>query len=61
MTEPISWRDLLANGRGSIAAAADTPSQSDLRRAISTAYYAVFHALAARNANALAVSSPTLK
>ena len=32
----------------------DTPErQDDLRRAVSTAYYAMFHALANSNANAL--------
>ena len=37
----------------------DTPErQDDLRRAVSTAYYAMFHALANSNANAL-VGAPT--
>ncbi len=34
--------------------AAPPPSQADLRRAISTAYYAVFHTLAASNAELIA-------
>ena len=35
-------------------AGAATPSETDLRRAISTAYYAVFHTLATSNANLIA-------
>ena len=35
-------------------AATPTPSQADMRRAISTAYYAVFHTLAASNAELIA-------
>ena len=35
-------------------AAAPPPSQADLRRAVSTAYYAVFHTLAASNAELIA-------
>lgn len=37
------------------------PQQSRLRRAVSTAYYAVFHALANRNADALVGSSPDIR
>ena len=36
------------------AAAIPPPSQADLRRAVSTAYYAVFHTLAASNAELIA-------
>ena len=36
------------------SAATPTPSQADMRRAISTAYYAVFHTLAASNAELIA-------
>lgn len=36
------------------AAATSPPSQADLRRAISTAYYALFHTLAASNAELIA-------
>ena len=36
------------------AAATSPPSEADLRRAISTAYYAVFHTLAASNAELIA-------
>ena len=36
------------------AAATPPPSEADLRRAISTAYYAVFHTLAASNAELIA-------
>ena len=35
-------------------AATPQPSQADMRRAISTAYYAVFHTLAASNAQLIA-------
>ena len=37
-----------------LAAATPPPSEADLRRAISTAYYAVFHTLAASNAELIA-------
>ena len=36
------------------AAASPSPSEADLRRAISTAYYAIFHTLAASNAELIA-------
>ena len=52
---PISWAELLAAGRATlIPQPPDTqPPPAAIRRAISTAYYAAFHALAATNAHAL--------
>ena len=44
----MDWIELI---RASRLLAAGQPSQEALRRAISTAYYAMFHALAASNAN----------
>ena len=45
---------------GVIVGGATTPAtQTELRRAVSCAYYAMFHTLAASNANALAGASPT--
>ena len=42
---PISWTDLIAAGRASLIPqpAATQPTQAAIRRAISTAYYPVFH------------------
>ena len=37
-----------------VSQTASTPSEADMRRAISTAYYAVFHTLAASNAELIA-------
>ena len=52
---PISWTDLIAAGRASLIPqpAATQPTQAAIRRAISTAYYAAFHALTTSNADAL--------
>ena len=52
---PISWRDLITAGRASLIPqpAATQPTQAAIRRAISTAYYAAFHALTTSNADAL--------
>ncbi len=44
----MDWVDLI---RASRLLASDQPFQEALRRAISTAYYAMFHALAASNAD----------
>ena len=43
--EPTSWTDLIAAGRASLIPqpAATRPTQAAIRRAISTAYYEVFH------------------
>ena len=52
---PINWRDLIAAGRAALISQPPdvqlTPGA--IRRAISTAYYAVFHALTASNADTL--------
>lgn len=45
--------ELLATARRLIEARPKRPSQSDLKRAISTAYYALFHAIARHGADAL--------
>ena len=52
---PISWTDLIAAGRASLIPqpAATQPTQAAIRRAISTACYAAFHALTTSNADAL--------
>ncbi len=53
---PISWSELIAAGRVNLVPRPPTtqPAPAAIRRAISTAYYAVFHALAASNADVLA-------
>ena len=51
----MRWQDLIAASR-LLAATSDPnslPTQDSLRRAISTAYYALFHALASSNADCL--------
>ena len=52
---PISWTDLIAAGRATLIPQppATQPTQAAIRRAISTAYYATFHALTASNGDAL--------
>ncbi|MYC37857.1 MAG: hypothetical protein F4X66_13240 [Chloroflexi bacterium] len=52
---PINWAELIAVGRGTLIPQppAAQPTTGAIRRAISTAYYAAFHALAASNADAL--------
>ena len=52
---PIDWRDLIAAGRATLIPQppATLPAQAAIRRAISTAYYAAFHALTASNADVL--------
>ncbi len=59
---PISWSELIAAGRARLAPQppANQPAPAAIRRAISDAYYAAFHALAASNADALigAVQDP---
>ena len=53
--EPIDWRDLIATGRVTLIPhqPGTQPGTAALRRAVSTAYYAMFPALAASNADAL--------
>ena len=52
---PISWTELIAAGRANLVPQppAAQPVPAAVRRAISAAYYAVFHALTASNADAL--------
>ena len=52
---PIDWEDLIAAGRATLIlqSPATQPTSAAIRRAISTAYYAAFHALAASNADVL--------
>ena len=56
MTSPVSWAELIATGRAALVPQPPDiqPSQAAIRRAISTAYYAAFHALTASNADILA-------
>ena len=46
-------RDLIATARGLTVISRRRPSQANLRRAVSTAYYAMFHCLAGAAANLL--------
>ena len=52
---PIDWSQLLATGRATLIPQppATQPDPAAVRRAISTAYYAAFHALSANNAEVL--------
>ena len=52
---PINWRNLIQAGRDLLdpQSAGNVPSDEHVRRAISNAYYAMFHALAERNAAVL--------
>ena len=52
---PIDWTELIAAGRAALTPQppAVEPTPAAIRRAISTAYYAMFHALTASNADAL--------
>ena len=51
----IRWQDLIATSRSLTLPQppAAAPLEDSLRRAVSTAYYAVFHALAASNVDCL--------
>lgn len=55
-TELIALARALANGV--IAGGISPASQTELRRAVSCAYYAMFHTLALSNANTLIGTSP---
>ena len=46
-------RDLISTARCLVGPGAPQPTQADLRRAVSTAYYALFHCLAAAAADLL--------
>ena len=52
---PINWTDLISAGRATLTPQppATQPAPAAIRRAISTAYYAAFHALTASNADVL--------
>lgn len=52
---PISWSELIAARQANLTPQppAAQPAPAAIRRVISTAYYAVFHALAASNADVL--------
>ena len=56
----MQWRDLIAASRllASMSDSDTVPLPDSLRRAVSTAYYAVFHALANSNADCL-IGPPT--
>ena len=49
----VNPRDLLETARRPAESGASHPTQTDLRRAVSTAYYALFHCLAAAAADLL--------
>ena len=53
----MNWRDLIAIARalarGAVQPRIGRPRQAELRRALSTIYYAAFHAFASNNANTL--------
>lgn len=52
---PVNWAELIAAGRAALIPQppATQPTPAAIRRAISTAYYAVFHALTASNVDVL--------
>ena len=49
----MNSRDLILTARGLTELSPRRPNQANLRRAVSTAYYAVFHCLAGTAANLL--------
>ena len=55
---PVNPHDLIQTARRLAEPGAAQPTQTDLRRAVSTAYYALFHCLAAAAADLLTGSSP---
>ena len=56
---PIDWRNLIQAGRELLISqpSGNAPTDEHARRAVSNAYYALFHALADSNASTLAGSS----
>ena len=58
--DPVNWTELIAAGRATLIAKPPDiqPAPAAIRRAISTAYYAAFHALTANNAEVL-IGTPT--
>ena len=59
-TAPVNWTKLIAAGRATLIPKPPDiqPAPAAIRRAISTAYYAAFHALTANNAEVL-IDAPT--
>ena len=63
----MNWRHLfdaarnLAGVANGVAPGPGRPRQVDLRRAVSTAYYAMFHALCGSNADTLVGATPTMQ
>ena len=57
---PVNWTELIAAGRATLIPKPPhvQPAPAAIRRAISTAYYAAFHALTASNAEVL-IGTPT--
>ena len=55
---PVNPHDLIQTARRHAEPGAEPPTQADLRRAVSTAYYAQFHCLAGTAADLLAGTSP---
>ena len=55
LVAPISWADLIGAARKLLNPTPPATGVTDaaIRRAVSTAYYAMFHALLASNANSL--------
>ena len=54
----VNPRDLIQTARRLTESGAPQPTQADLRRAISTAYYALFHCLSGTAADLLTGASP---
>ena len=54
----VNPRDLIQTARRLTESGAPQPTQADLRRAVGTAYYALFHCLAADAADLLTGASP---
>ena len=61
----MNWRDLIVIARalaiGVIPPRIGRPRQAELRRALSTIYYAAFHAFASNNANTLIGIGPQVR
>jgi len=50
---PVDWRNLIWAGEDLLNPPGGWPTEEHIRRAVSNSYYALFHALAASNANVL--------
>ena len=55
LATPVDWHDLIDTGRALLVPVppATQPTPGAIRRAVSTAYYAMFHALVGSNADTL--------